>query len=73
MKQMILIYTCKVLARKPARKRPLGRPKSRWGIILKFIINILDWSVWTRYEYRWAVAIHANEASGLVRSRAFLC
>jgi hypothetical protein len=29
----------RVLVEKPERKRPLGKPMHRWGIILKWIIR----------------------------------
>jgi hypothetical protein len=31
-----------ILVRKPERKRPLGRPRRRWGIILKWILARSD-------------------------------
>jgi hypothetical protein len=66
-----MIYMCKVLARKPVRKRPLGRPKSRWGdniiICLKYIgLEGLDW-IWVSV----GCSEQANEALGLIKRRAF--
>jgi hypothetical protein len=35
------------LVKKPERKRPLGRPKRRWEIILRRIFRKWDVGVWT--------------------------
>jgi hypothetical protein len=32
----------RALVGKPERRRPLGRPRRRWGIILKWIFERLD-------------------------------
>ena len=36
-----------VLLGKPEGKRPLGRPRRRWGIILKWIFRKWNVGVWT--------------------------
>jgi hypothetical protein len=36
-----------VLVGKPGEKRPLGRPRIRWGIILIWIFGEWDVGVWT--------------------------
>jgi len=33
---------CRVLVRKPEGKRPLGRPRRTWGIILRWIFRKWD-------------------------------
>jgi len=38
---------CRVLVGKPQGKRPLGRTRRRWGIILGLILRKLDVGVWT--------------------------
>ena len=38
---------CRVLVRKPEGKRPLGRPRFRWGIILRWIFRKWDVGIWT--------------------------
>jgi hypothetical protein len=37
---------CKNLVGNPEEKRTLGRLRSRWKIILKFILETYGWSVW---------------------------
>jgi hypothetical protein len=37
----------RVLVGKPEGKRPLGRPRCRWGIILRRIFRKWDVGVWT--------------------------
>jgi len=37
----------RVLVRIPAGKRPLGRPRRRWGKISKWIFRKCDVGVWT--------------------------
>jgi hypothetical protein len=32
-----------IVATKPEEKRPLGRPRHGWGIILKWILNRMGW------------------------------
>jgi hypothetical protein len=36
-----------VLVGRPDEKRPLGRPRRRWEIILKWIFKKQDGEVWT--------------------------
>jgi len=36
------------LLQKPEGKRPLGRPRCRWGIILRWIFRKWDVGAWTR-------------------------
>ena len=47
----------------PEGKRPLGRPKRRWGIILKWVVRKWDadmeWIDLTQDEGRWWVAANA--------------
>jgi len=38
----------RVLVGKPERKRPFGRPRRGWGIILKWIFKKWDGVGWTR-------------------------
>jgi hypothetical protein len=38
---------CRVLVGKPEGKRPLGRPRHRWGIILRWIFRKWDVGLWT--------------------------
>jgi hypothetical protein len=33
----------RILVGKPEGRRPLGRPRSRWGIILKWILRNVGW------------------------------
>jgi hypothetical protein len=33
---------CRILVGKPEGKQPLGRPRSRWGTILKWISEMWD-------------------------------
>jgi hypothetical protein len=37
----------RLLVGKPEGKRPLGRPRRRWGIILEWILERWDGVVWT--------------------------
>ena len=37
----------RVLVGRPEGKRPLGRPRRRWGIILKLILRKWDVGVWS--------------------------
>jgi len=37
----------RVLVGKPEGKRPMGRPRYRWGIILRWIFRKWDAGVWT--------------------------
>jgi len=37
----------RVLVGKPEGKRPLGKPRRRWGIILKWIFRKCDEGAWT--------------------------
>ena len=37
----------RVLVGKPEGRRPLGRPRRRWGIILRWIFRKWDVRVWT--------------------------
>jgi hypothetical protein len=39
--------TYRVLVGKSEGKRPLGRPRHRWGIILKWILKKWDEGAWT--------------------------
>jgi hypothetical protein len=39
------------LVGKPERKRPLGRPRYRWRIILRWIFRNWDVGVWTRSSW----------------------
>jgi hypothetical protein len=41
----------KILVGKPEGKRPLGRHKSRWSIILKWILEKLGGNVWTGFNW----------------------
>jgi hypothetical protein len=34
---------CRILVGKPEGKRPLGRPRRRWMIILKWILDGMGW------------------------------
>jgi hypothetical protein len=55
----------RVLVGKPEGKRPLGKPKYRWGIILKLIFNKYDRRIWTGFIYidhdrdKWLVLVNA--------------
>jgi hypothetical protein len=40
---------CRVLVGKPEGKRPLGRPRLRWKIILGWIFRKWDVGVWTGF------------------------
>jgi hypothetical protein len=37
----------RILVGKPKGKRPLGRPRRKWGTILKWILERYDGMVWT--------------------------
>jgi len=39
----------RVLVGKPEGKRPLGRPRHRWGIILSLIFRKWDVGAWTGF------------------------
>jgi hypothetical protein len=41
----------RVLVGKPEGKRPLGRPRRRWGIILKCILKKLHGAIWTGFVW----------------------
>ena len=41
----------RVLVGKPEGKRPLGRPKRRWGIILGWISRRWDVGIWTGLDW----------------------
>jgi hypothetical protein len=38
-------YACKVLVRKPERKRPLGRPKRRWEDNIREGLGDIRWVI----------------------------
>jgi hypothetical protein len=38
----------RLLVRKSEKRRPLGRPRHRWGIILKWILREVGW-----YDMDW--------------------
>jgi hypothetical protein len=40
-----------ILVERPEERRPLGRPRCRWGIILKWIFKKLD-GAWTGLSWR---------------------
>jgi len=44
--------TCRVLMGKPEGKRRLGRPRRRWGIILRLIFRKWDVGAWTGLIWR---------------------
>jgi hypothetical protein len=39
----------KNMTEKPERKRPCGRPRLRWRILLKLILSPCDVKVWTGF------------------------
>jgi hypothetical protein len=39
----------KILIGRPEGREPVGRPRRRWGIILKQIIGIYGLGVWIRF------------------------
>jgi hypothetical protein len=41
----------KVLVGKPEGKRPLGRPRRRWGDGSEWILGILAWGVWIGFNW----------------------
>jgi hypothetical protein len=41
----------RVLVGKPEGKRPLGRPRRRWGIILRWIFSKWEWVVGTGWSW----------------------
>jgi hypothetical protein len=43
----------RVLVGKPEGKRPLGRPRHRWGIILVWIFRKCNVGVWTGLGWLW--------------------
>jgi len=47
MEEMRHVY--KLLVRKPDRKRPLGRPRHRWSIILKWFLVEKGGKMWTGF------------------------
>jgi len=48
---------------KPEEKRPLGRPRHRWGIILKWIQEVecggMDWIDLAQDKDRWRALVNA--------------
>jgi hypothetical protein len=51
LKEKIGVY--RVLVGKPEGKRPLGRPRRRWGIILEWIFRKWDVELWTGLGWLW--------------------
>jgi len=41
----------KILVRNPEGKRPFGRPRRRWGIILRWLFRKWVVGVWTRSSW----------------------
>jgi len=37
---------CRVLMRRPDGKRPLGRPRHRWGDNIKIYLKEMGWVTW---------------------------
>jgi hypothetical protein len=52
----------RALVGKPEGRRPLGRPRRRWGIILKWIFERLgggiDWIDLAQYRGRWRALVY---------------
>jgi hypothetical protein len=42
---------CRFFVGKPEGKRPLGRPRRTWGLILRWIFRM--WNVWVRTGLSW--------------------
>jgi hypothetical protein len=42
---------CRILAEKPERKRPLGRPRCRWEDTIKIDIEEIQFGVWTGFVW----------------------
>jgi hypothetical protein len=40
---------CRVLVGKPEERGPLGRPRCRLGIVLRWILEKLDGMIWTGF------------------------
>jgi len=38
---------CRILVGKPERKRPLGRPRSRWEDNIRMYLQEVEWGAWT--------------------------
>jgi hypothetical protein len=38
----------RILVGKPVGKRPLGRPRHRWGVNIKMDLQEVGWGAWTR-------------------------
>jgi hypothetical protein len=36
----------------PERKRPLRRPRHRWGVVLKLLLEKYDWVLWSELIWR---------------------
>jgi hypothetical protein len=58
-------------------KRPLGRPRGRWGIILRRIFRKLDVRVWTGFSWLKLETMAGtcecgNEPSGSIKCGEFL-
>jgi hypothetical protein len=54
----------RLLVRKPAGKRPLGRPRRRWidNIKLELLeigLNVVDWIGLVRDRYRWRALVNS--------------
>jgi hypothetical protein len=53
----------RVLVRKPGGRRKLGRPRRRWGILLKWVLQKwdrgMDWMNLAQNRNRWLVLVNA--------------
>jgi len=52
----------RVLVRKPEGKRPVGRPRRRWGIMLRWISrkwDVGDWMDLAQDRDRWRALVNA--------------
>jgi hypothetical protein len=49
----------RLVVRKPAGKRPLGRPRLMWVDLAEIGLNVVDWIGLAQDRYRWRALVNA--------------